>query len=316
MKDYPVKSPVKSTELSTSQSAEIKSRPLEWLIEKWLWVAAASSIVITFGIIFVLLSNSYFFFEKVSVWEFATGTKWTPLFEPKSYGVLPLLCGTSLIVIIAAIIALPIGVGSAIYMSEYATPLQRMIFKPFLEILAGIPTIVYGYLALTFITPMLQSIYPGFGIFNALSAGIVVGIMILPMIATLSEDALRAVPKNLREGAYGLGAQSYQVSLNIVVPAGLSGISSAFILALSRAFGETMAVTIAAGATPRLTLDPTQSIQTMTSYIVQVSKGDTPVGTVEYYTLFAVALILFLFTFSMNILANRIQRRYREAYTH
>lgn len=307
------KAPEATTSSRKKQGAH-KSPLHEWVIEKWLWFAAASSIFITFGIVYILLSNSFLFFREVNFFDFALGTKWSPLIKPSSYGVLPLLMGTSLIVLIAAVIAIPIGLGCAVYMSEYATPFQRMIFKPFLEVLAGIPTIVYGYLALTFITPMLQYLYPGFGVFNALSAGIVVGIMILPMIATLSEDALRAVPKNLREGAYGLGAQSYQVSLSVVLPAGLSGISSAFILALSRAFGETMAVTIAAGSTPKFTLDPTQSIQTMTSYIVQVSKGDTPVGTVEYYTLFAVALILFLFTFSMNILANRIQRRFREEY--
>ncbi|MGF1573583.1 MAG: phosphate ABC transporter permease subunit PstC [Sumerlaeia bacterium] len=310
----PQQTPPSAPNEGAARLSKPRPRPLEWVIEKWLWFAAASSIFITFAIIYVLVTNSALFFKEVSFFEFITGTNWSPLFKPAEYGILPLLAGTSLIVVIAAIIALPIGLGCAVYMSEYATPFQRMVFKPFLEILAGIPTIVYGYLALTFITPILQSIYPGFGVFNALSGGIVVGIMILPMIATLSEDALRAVPKNLREGAYGLGAQSYQVSLNVVLPAGLSGISSAFILALSRAFGETMAVTIAAGSTPKLTLDPTQSIQTMTSYIVQVSKGDTPVGTVEYHTLFAVALILFLFTFSMNILANRIQRRFREEY--
>ncbi len=293
-----------------------RRRVAEWFIERSLFLCALLSVFTTAGILYVLFGQSLNFFREVSPLEFLTGTRWTPLFRPKSFGVLPLVGGTAMIVVIAGIVALPIGLSIGIYLSEYASPLQKKIIKPFLEILAGIPTIVYGFFALTFVTPVLQKLIPETEIFNALSAGIVVGIMILPMVASLSEDALRSVPASLRQGGYALGATSWQVSLSIVVPAAISGISSAFILALSRAFGETMAVTIAAGSTPKLTLDPLESIQTMTAFIVQVSKGDTPVGTVEYYTLFAVALVLFAITFSMNIAANRIQRRYREVYDH
>lgn len=289
---------------------------MERSIEFTLLFCAGISVVTTLGILFVLFSESFPFFRAVSVREFLTGTNWSPIIQPQSFGVLPLVAGTTLIVVIAGLLAIPMGTLVGIYLSEYARGLQRRILKPFLEILAGIPTIVYGYFALTFITPLLQKFVPGLGIYNALSAGIVVGIMILPTIASLCEDSLRAVPDSLRQGAYALGASSYKVSLSVVVPAGLSGISSAFILGLSRAFGETMAVTIAAGATPRMTLDPTESIQTMTAYIVQISKGDAPTGTVEYNTLFAVALVLFAITFAMNVIAGKIQRRYREVYDH
>ena len=285
-------------------------------IEWWLLFCAAVSVLTTVGILYVLFSNSFQFFREVSVFEFLFGTNWSPAFVPPSFGVLPLIVGTVMIVVIAGVIALPIGSAIGIYLSEYATTTQRKLIKPFLEILAGIPTIVYGYFALTFITPMIRKVIPEIEIFNGLSAGIVVGIMILPMVASLAEDALRAVPNSLRQGAYALGASSYQVSLNIVFPAALSGVSSAFILALSRAFGETMAVTIAAGGSPKMTLNPLESIQTMTAYIVGVSKGDNPVGTTGYYTLYAVALVLFLITFGMNVIANRIQRRYREVYDH
>ncbi|MEQ8822675.1 MAG: phosphate ABC transporter permease subunit PstC [Sumerlaeia bacterium] len=291
-----------------------KPRRGEKVIEWWMFFCAAISVLTTVGIVTVLLGNSLRFFDEVSVFEFLTGTRWAPLFEPRGFGVLPLIAGTAMIVVISGVIALPMGLAIGLYLSEYASPLQRKIIKPFMEILAGIPTIVYGYFALTFITPLLQKIYAPTEIFNGLSGGIVVGIMILPMVASLSEDALRAVPDTLRQGGYALGASSFHVSLTIVTPAALSGISSAFILALSRAIGETMAVTIAAGATPNLTANPFEGIQTMTAFIVQISKGDTPAGTVEYYTLFAVALLLFLITFAMNVVANRIQRRYREVY--
>jgi phosphate transport system permease protein len=234
--------------------------------------------------------------------------------EPKSFGILPLLNGTLLIVFGSALLAIPVGLASAVYLSEYATPRTRGFFKPILEILAGIPTVVYGYFALTFITPLLQSVFPGTQVFNAASASIVVGVMILPMVASLCDDALRAVPLSLREGAYALGATSFETSARVVVPGALSGIVAAFVLAISRALGETMAVALAAGATPRITLNPLESIQTMTAYIVQVSLGDTPAGTIEYQTIFAVASMLFVITLLANLAANRIMRRFREVY--
>ncbi|MDX1971142.1 MAG: phosphate ABC transporter permease subunit PstC [Candidatus Sumerlaeia bacterium] len=287
---------------------------VDLVVENALFLSAFFSILVTVGIIAILLTQSVPFFNKVGWGEFLFGTKWAPLFKPEAYGVLPLVFGTMLIVVIAAAVALPFGIGSAIYMSEYASPRVRNFLKPVLEVLAGIPTVVYGYFALTFITPMLRMIFPNMELFNALSGGIVVGIMILPMVASLSEDALRAVPNSLRQGGYALGAQSYQVILGIVLPSAASGLSSSVVLALSRAIGETMAVTIAAGSTPKLTLDPTVSIQTMTAYIVQISKGDTPAGTTSYYTLYAVAMVLFVITFAMNVMANRIRKHFREVY--
>jgi phosphate transport system permease protein len=246
--------------------------------------------------------------------NFLFGTRWTPLLEPKSYGILPLLFGTTLIVIGAAIVALPVGLACAIYLSEYAGNRTRDLVKPILEILAGIPTIVYGFFAITFVTPILRTLIPSTEVFNAASAGIVVGIMVLPMVASLCDDALRAVPNALRDGAYSLGATSFEVTARIVVPASLSGIFAAFVLAISRAIGETMAVTLAAGATPNLTLNPLESIQTMTAYIVQVSLGDTPAGTLSYQTLFAVGAVLFSMTLVLNLIANAIMNRYRDVY--
>jgi phosphate transport system permease protein len=237
-----------------------------------------------------------------------------PLFEPSSYGVLPLLWGTMLITIGAALFAIPTGLASAIYLSEYASPRMRAIVKPMLEVLAGIPTVVYGYFALTFVTPLLRELVPGLQIFNALSGAIVVGVMILPTIATLSDNALRAVPDSLRQGAYALGATSYEVTTRVVVPAGLSGVMASFLLAISRAIGETMAVTLAAGATPNLSLTFLESIQTMTAYIVQVSMGDTPAGGIAYQTLFAVAGLLFVITLILNIVSQWILSKFREVY--
>ena len=283
-------------------------------IERTLLVCALVSVVTTAGIILVLLSESVPFFEEVSLGEFLFGTKWTPLLEPRSFGVLPLVCGTLLIVVGASLIAIPLGLASAIYLSEYASKRLRGIFKPALEILAGIPTVVYGYFALTFVTPIIQAIFPQTQIFNAASASIVVGIMVLPMITSLCDDALRAVPNSLRFGARALGATSFEVSTRIVTPAALSGVVASFVLAVSRAIGETMAVTLAAGATAKLTLNPLESIQTMTAYIVQVSLGDTPAGTVEYNTIFAVATLLFVITLTANIGAHKILKRFRETY--
>jgi len=250
----------------------------------------------------------------VSPAEFFLGTTWTPLFTPSSFGVLPLVWGTMIITIGAALIAIPTGLASAIYLSEYASDRVRSIIKPVLEMLAGIPTVVYGYFALTFVTPSLRNIFPDIQVFNALSASIVVGIMILPMVATLSDNALRAVPISLRQGAYALGATSYEVTTRIVVPAGLSGVMASFLLAISRAIGETMAVTLAAGQTPNMSLSMFESIQTMTAYIVQVSLGDTPTGGIAYQTLFAVATLLFVITLVINIVSQIILNRFREVY--
>lgn len=279
-----------------------------------LFLCALLSVVVTVSIVIVLATETARFFAHVPVWDFLFGRRWTPLLEPRSFGVLPLVGGTMLIVAGAGLIGVPIGLASAVHLSEYASARARSIIKPLLEILAGIPTVVYGYFALTFITPLLRGIVPSTGVFNAASASIVVGIMILPMVASLCDDALRAVPDVLRQGAYAVGATPFEVSTRIVIPGALSGIMASFVLALSRAVGETMAVTIAAGATPNLTLNPLESVQTMTAYIVQVSLGDTPAGTVEYQTIFAVGALLFLITLGANLAAHRILNRFREVY--
>lgn len=291
---------------------------LRFLFEKSIWlvsfVCALVSIATTLGILFVLSREAYEFFNRVSPLVFISSTRWAPLFNPPDYGILPLICGTALIAVGAGLFALPLGLLSAIFLSEYASPRLRNTLKPLLEILAGIPTVVYGYFGLFFITPMLRKVFPSVEVFNAASGALVVGIMILPLVSSLCEDALSAVPRSLREGAYGLGATKMEVSLKIVTPAALSGIVASFILAISRAVGETMAVTLAAGATPKLTLNPAESIQTMTAYIVQISKGDTPAGTPEYYSIYAVGVTLFLVTLFMNILANRLVKRFRNVY--
>tara|TARA_B100001167_G_scaffold87471_1_gene52807 strand:- start:2419 stop:3276 length:858 start_codon:yes stop_codon:yes gene_type:complete len=279
-----------------------------------LALSAFLSVITTIGIIFVLTTESAGFFKEVSFFEFLFGTRWEPLLEPKSFGVLPLVSGTITIVIGAGLIALPIGIMTAIYLSEYASPKTRSTIKPTLEILAGIPTVVYGYFALTFITPLIRTVFPATQIFNSASASIVVGIMILPMVASLCDDAIRSVPTSLRQGGFSMGATTFEVTKSIVVPGAFSGIIASFVLALSRAFGETMAVTLAAGATPNLTINPLESIQTMTAYIVQVSLGDTPAGGIEYQTIFAVGALLFFVTLSMNIFANHIMNKYREVH--
>jgi len=288
---------------------------IEGSVVKWVFFSCATvSILTTVGILFTLIYQATSFFSEISVWEFLTGTRWTPILKPRSYGVLPLVSGTLLVTIIAAAVALPIGLMTAIFLSEYAPDRFRRIVKPILEILAGVPTVVYGYFALTFVTPLLQLMLDDLIIFNALSAGIVMGVMIIPMVSSLSEDAMVAVPRSLKEGAYALGATRYEVSIRIVVPAALSGIIAAFILAISRAIGETMLVTIAAGATPRMSFNPLESVQTMTAFIVQLSLGEAPVGSLEYNTIFAVGLVLFAMTFIMNLLGFWIVRRFREEY--
>ncbi len=308
-----------NTEVLQSRKAANKSRikrmKLSNIIAKnILFLFAIITILTTVGIIISLLKDSVGFFSEISITEFLFGKEWTPLFSEPSFGVLPLICGTLLITFIAAVIAIPIGLFTAIYLSEYANKKVRNIVKPILEVLAGIPSIVFGYFALTTITPFLQLFIPQTEVFNALSAGIAVGIMTIPLVSSLSEDAMRAVPDSLRQGALALGSTKMETSMKVVVPAAISGIAASFVLAISRAIGETMIVTIAAGARPNLTLNPLQSVQTMTSFIVQASQGDNPHGTVGYYSLFAVGLLLFLITLGLNILSNRIVDKYRKEY--
>ncbi|MBX3424684.1 MAG: phosphate ABC transporter permease subunit PstC [Pirellulales bacterium] len=279
-----------------------------------LATCAAASVATTAGIVLVLLSQSIPFFREVSLTEFLTGTRWSPLFSPPQYGILPLVCGTALVSGGAALIAIPLGLGTAIYLSEYASPGVRHVVKPLLEILAGIPSVVFGYVAVVFVSPLIRRAFPEADFFNALNASIVVGVMILPMITSLSEDVLRSVPRSLREGAFALGATKLDVTMGVVVPAALSGIMASFLLAIARAIGETMAVTLAAGATPQLTLNPLKSIQTMTAYIVEVSQGDAAAGTPEHRSIFAVGMALFLITLLLNVVAQWILSRMREKY--
>jgi phosphate transport system permease protein len=286
----------------------------EGAITTLLFMCAAATTLVTVGVVTVLLGETIGFFREVSIVEFLTSTRWEPMFRDQHFGVLPLLSGSFLIAAGAGVIALPLGLLTAIFLSEYAGPRLRQTLKPVLEILAGVPTVIYGYFALTFITPLLRVFLPETEIFNAAAASIVVGVMIIPTVSSLSEDALRAVPDALREGAYGLGATKLEVSTRVVVPAALSGIIASFILGLSRAVGETMAVTIAAGNLPNLTLNPLESMQTMTAYIVQASLGDTPQGTIVYRTLFAVGMMLFLVTLVMNVLSQWVLSKFREEY--
>ena len=289
-------------------------RVVEFVIERVLFLCAAGSILVTAGIILVLLWETAAFLRDVPITDFLFGTVWTPLFYDKHFGVLPLVAGTLLVSAIAMAVAIPAGLIIAIYLNEYAAEPVRRTVRPVLEVLAGIPTVVYGYFALLFVTPLLQTIMPGLAGFNALSPGLVMGIMILPLVSSLSEDAMRAVPDGLREGAYALGSTRMQTSLRVVVPAAFSGISAAVILAMSRAIGETMIVLIAAGQQPRLTLDPRVPVETMTAYIVQVSLGDTPAGTIQYRTIFAVGMLLFVSTFTLNLMSNWLRERFREEY--
>jgi phosphate transport system permease protein len=290
------------------------TRALEWIIERLLFLCAALSVLTTAGIILVLAVETFEFLREVPILEFLTGTEWTPLFANARFGVLPLVVGTMLVSAIAMLVALPMGLFAAIYLSEYAPSGVRRIVKPVLEILAGVPTVVYGYFALTFVTPLLQRFFPTLSGFNALSPGLVMGLMILPLVSSLSEDAMRAVPRGLREGSFALGATRMQTALKVVVPAAFSGITAAFILAVSRAIGETMIVAIAAGQQPRLTGNPFVPIETMTAYIVQVSLGDTPQGTIEYRTIFAVGMLLFLLTFGLNLISTWLRDKFREEY--
>jgi phosphate transport system permease protein len=289
-------------------------RRREILIEKFLLVSALITILTTISIVGVLAVEAFKFFREVSVFEFFTDTEWTPLFTNKRYGILPLLSGTLLTSFIAILVALPIGLSIAIYLSEYAPRKFRGYVKPSLELLAAVPTVVYGFFALTVVTPFLQKIIPGISGFNSLSAGFVMGIMIIPIISSLSEDALNAVPKSLREASYGMGSTRLQTAIRVTVPAASSGIVVSVILAISRAIGETMIVAIAAGQQPRFTFNPLVPIETLTAYIVQVSLGDVPHNSVEYRTIFAAGITLFVFTFILNSVSHWLKNKYREKY--
>jgi len=293
-----------------------RSRALsERVVGAVLWACGALSLLTTVGIILILLQQAFVFFSQVPLTDFLFGTTWTALFRTPLYGVLPLVGGTLMITVVAMAVAIPLGLMSAIYLSEYAATRVRDVLKPALEILAGIPTIVYGFFAVTFIRPeLLKPIFPGIGPFSALAAGIAVGFMTIPLVASLSEDAMRAVPRALREGGYALGATKLEVSWQVVVPAAFSGIIASFILAMSRAVGETMIVALAAGSKPQLTANPLEPMQTMTGFIVQAFSGDMVVGSTPYLSLFAVGLLLFFITLALNLLSHAIVARFREEY--
>jgi len=290
------------------------SKFMERLVVLIFGLFALVSIATTIGIVLTLAAETIVFFQEVPLWRFLTDTEWTPLFSNQQFGIFVLLSGTFLTSVIAIIVALPIGLLSAIYLSEYAPPKLRQWLKPMLEILAGVPTVVFGFFALLFVTPLLRSFIPGLQGFNALSAGMVMGIAIIPLVASLSEDAIYSVPQSLRQGAYAMGCTKKEVVTGVVIPAGLSGIVASFILAISRAVGETMIVTVAAGQNPNLTLNPLIPVQTMTSFIVQVSLGDAPTGSLAYRTLFAVGTTLFLITLVLNAISFWFVRRFREKY--
>ncbi len=286
----------------------------EWFIENLLFMAGSLSVFITGAILWVLIYESVRFFFAVSLVEFLTGTEWTPLFANPRYGILPLLSGTFVSTIVALFVAIPLGLTAAIYLSEFAPRSLREIVKPFLELLSGVPTVVYGYFALLVVTPALQRIIPDLPGFNLLSAGIVIGIMIVPYISSVSEDAMRAVPQTLRDGSLALGASRFETALKVVFPAAFSGVAAGVVLGLSRAVGETMVVAIAAGLQPNLTLDPREPAATITAYIVQVALGDLPHGSIQYQTIFAAGLALVALTLIFNMAAHLLRRRYRERY--
>ena len=292
----------------------MKREKKERFIELLLKLSALVTVLTSLGIVWVLFSESYSFFKEVSIVEFLTDNQWTPLFANKRFGIMPLVCGTLLTTTIALAVALPTGLTIAIYLSEYAPQKMRNILKPLLELLAAVPSVVYGFFALMVVSPFLKTIFPNISGFNALSAGIVMGIMIVPFVSSLSEDALRAVPKSLRESSYALGSTRLQTSFRVMVPAASSGIVVSVILAFSRAIGETMIVAIAAGQQPRLTFNPLVPIETITAYIVQVSLGDVPHGSLEYKTIFAAGMTLFVFTFILNNISFLVRKKFREEY--
>jgi phosphate transport system permease protein len=306
-----------ATEAITQTEVRLRATRRRWgedVIKGVLALFAFLSVATTVGIVISLLFPAIEFFREVSVWDYITGTNWAPLFAPAHFGVLPLISGTLLVTAIAALLSMTFGLGSAIYLSEYAPAAVRRWLKPALELLAAVPTVVYGYFALTFVTPRLQELGVVPGTFNALSAGIVMGIMLIATVASVADDAMVAVPNSLRYGAFALGSSRLQVSTRIVVPAAVSGIIAAFVLAISRAVGETMIVLIAAGGQPNLTADPRQAVETMTAFIAATGNGDVPTGSIEYKTIFAVGLTLFVMTITMNIVSIRLVRKYREVY--
>ncbi len=286
----------------------------ELAIESILFLSAFFSVFITISIVVILAYESFGFFKEVSVVEFLTGTVWTPLFAEPKFGILPLVSGTLLITAIALLVALPLGIIVAVYLSEYAPHKLRETIKPVLELLAAVPTVVYGYFALLFLTPLLQKFIPDLSGFNAISPGIIMGIMIVPYVSSVSEDAMKAVPMHIKEGSYAMGATKFQTAFKVVIPAAFSGIAAAFIMGISRAIGETMVVAIAAGMMPNFTINPLEPVQTLTSYIVQVSLGDVPHGTIEYKTIFAAGMTLFLMTLFFNVVGFWLRKRIREAY--
>ena len=299
-----------SERLAKRASRHVKER----IIEAILFAAAAASVFITIGIVYILVSESIVFFQHVSIIDFLTDTQWTPLFDDAHFGIMVLLSGTAVSSLVALGVAIPLGTTIAIYLSEFATPRNREIAKPILELLSGMPTVVFGYFALLFVTPLLQKLMPELSGFNLLSAGIVMGIMITPIISSISEDAMRAVPMAMREGSYAMGATRLQTALRVVFPAAISGIAAAYILGIARAVGETMILAIAAGMQPNLTWDPREPAATITAFIVQVALGDLPHGSTGYLTIFAAGLTLMLFTLVFNIIGFWLQRTYRERY--
>ena len=306
-----------ATQEAAAQPLRLRASRRRWgedVVKALLALCALVSVATTVGIVVALFLPAIEFFEAISISDFLTGRNWAPLFEPASFGVLPLVAGTLVVTACAALVCVPFGLGAAIYMSEYAQRRTRRILKPIMEILAGIPTVVYGYFAITFVTPLLQDLGLPVGVFSALSAGLVMGVMLLPTVASISEDSMAAVPQDLRDGAYALGSTRLQVSTMIVVPAAISGIIASFVLAISRAVGETMIVLIAAGGQPNLTWNPLEQVQTMTAFIAATGQGDVPTGSLEYKTIFAVGATLFVMTLVMNLIAIRLVRRYREVY--
>jgi phosphate transport system permease protein len=308
-----------AADLAASGAAPISLRASrrrvgEGVVKTALGLCALVSVLTTAGIVVALLLPSIDFFREISPIDFFGGTNWAPLFEPAYFGVLPLLVGTLVVTLWACLVCIPFGLGAAIYLSEYARPGTRKVLKPALELLAGIPTVVFGFFALTFVTPLLRDIGIAVDIFNALSAGLVMGVMLLPTVASLSEDAMSAVPHTLRDGAYALGSSKLQVATRIVVPSAISGVVASFVLAISRAVGETMIVLIAAGQQPQLLFDPRRTIETMTAFIGATGNGDVPRGSIEYKTIFAVGLTLFVITFVLNFVSIRLVRRFREVY--
>lgn len=311
MKDVPLTGEARLAQMAR---AKLQRKRKESAIEFVLLLAACVSVFTTAGIVYILVKESIVFFGSVSVWDFLTDTQWTPLFDDAHFGIMVLLSGTITSSAVALCVAVPLGTIIAIYLSEFAGHTTRETLKPVLEMLSGVPTIIYGYFALLFVTPLLQKVFPELPGFNVLSAGLVMGIMIIPYVASLSEDAMRAVPMGLREGSYAMGATRYQTAVKVVVPAALSGIASAYILGISRAVGETMILAVAAGMQPTLTFNPMEPAATITSYIVQVALGDLPHGSVGYQTIFAAGLMLLLLTLAFNMLGYWIRRKYREVY--